>query len=68
MRALHIKKYGRFPILTDCNIPQAQPNSIVAKVHYAPINPSDINFYLGRYGIKKDGFPIVGFEGAGVIS
>jgi NADPH:quinone reductase-like Zn-dependent oxidoreductase len=34
---------------------------------YAPINPSDLHFYLGRYGIKKDNFPIMGFEGSGVV-
>jgi NADPH:quinone reductase-like Zn-dependent oxidoreductase len=34
---------------------------------YAPINPSDINFFQGFYGIKKSGTPIVGFEGSGVI-
>jgi NADPH:quinone reductase-like Zn-dependent oxidoreductase len=34
---------------------------------YAPVNPSDINFFQGYYGIRKEGTPIVGFEGAGVI-
>jgi len=34
---------------------------------YAPINPSDLFFYMGKYGVIKDGFPIVGFEGSGVI-
>lgn len=28
---------------------------------YAPINPSDLFFYMGKYGVIKDGFPIVGF-------
>ncbi len=28
---------------------------------YAPINPSDINFFQGFYGVRKDGTPIVGF-------
>lgn len=30
-------------------------------MHYAPINPSDLNFYTGLYGVKKEGFPIMGF-------
>jgi NADPH:quinone reductase-like Zn-dependent oxidoreductase len=34
---------------------------------YAPVNPSDINFYQGLYGIRKQGQSIVGFEGSGVI-
>lgn len=34
---------------------------------YAPVNPSDINFFQGRYGVRKEGFAIPGFEGSGVI-
>lgn len=36
-------------------------------MHYAPLNPSDINFYMGSYGIKKKLPAIMGFEGSGVI-
>lgn len=36
-------------------------------MHYAPINPSDLNFYTGQYGVRKDGFPIMGFEGSGEV-
>lgn len=34
---------------------------------YAPVNPSDLFFYQGKYGILKEGFPVVGFEGSGVV-
>ena len=71
MKALHIAKYGKFPVLTQLPIPELakqSDNEVIIKMKYAPINPSDINFYTGRYGIKKEGFPIVGFEGSGVIS
>lgn len=40
---------------------------MLIKMKYAPINPSDLNFYLGFYGIRKEGFPIVGFEGSGIV-
>lgn len=43
------------------------PHEVLIRMKYAPINPSDIHFYMGRYGIKKSGFPIVGFEGSGII-
>jgi NADPH:quinone reductase-like Zn-dependent oxidoreductase len=36
-------------------------------MRYAPINPSDLNFYTGMYGIRKEGFPVMGFEGSGVV-
>ena len=61
MRAVHIQKYGRMPILTNCPIPTRAPGQYLIKMKYAPVNPSDLNFYLGLYGIKKSGFPIMGF-------
>ena len=67
MRALHIQKYGRLPVLTKCPVPCRQKGDFLIKMKYAPINPSDLFFYLGLYGIKKEGFPIMGFEGSGVI-
>jgi NADPH:quinone reductase-like Zn-dependent oxidoreductase len=67
MRAIHIQKYGRLPKLTNCEIPQRLQGQVLLKMKYAPINPSDLFFYLGLYGVKKEGFPIMGFEGSGVI-
>lgn len=67
MRAIHIQKYGRLPVLTKCPLPHRQPEELLIKMKYAPINPSDLFFYLGLYGIRKEGFPIMGFEGSGVI-
>ena len=67
MRAIHIARYGRLPVLTNCPLPQRNNQEILIKMKYAPINPSDLFFYLGLYGIKKEGFPIMGFEGSGII-
>ena len=41
----------------------------LVKVHYSPINPSDLGFIAGVYGRFQDGiFPkTAGFEGSGVI-
>lgn len=61
MKALHIIKYGKFPVLKEIPIPEIGPNELLIKLKYAPINPSDLNFYQGRYGVIKEGFPIVGF-------
>lgn len=67
MRAVHIQKYGRLPVLKNCEIPQRTKGQYLLKMQYAPINPSDLFFYLGLYGIKKQGFPIMGFEGSAII-
>ena len=62
MKALHIHKYGRLPKLVEIPIPKiTKPSEVLVRMKYAPINPSDINFFQGRYGLRKEGFPIVGF-------
>ena len=61
MKALHVARYGRFPQLIDLPLPIVQKNNFLIKMKYAPINPSDINFFQGFYGIRKQGTPIVGF-------
>ncbi len=47
-------------------------HQFLIKVHYSPINPSDLGFIGGAYGreqaIKKLQYPLIqGFEGNGVI-
>ena len=37
------------------------------KVKFAPINPSDLYFYKGVYGIKPELPAIVGFECVGEV-
>lgn len=41
----------------------------IVKVHYSPINPSDLGFISGVYGRLQTGkFPMTaGFEGSGII-
>jgi NADPH:quinone reductase len=40
---------------------------VLIKMHISPINPSDLAFLAGGYGIKKP-FPVVpGFEGSGTV-
>ncbi len=53
MKALNIAKYGRFPQLIDLPIPKIEKDGLLIKMKYAPINPSDINFFQGFYGIRK---------------
>jgi NADPH:quinone reductase-like Zn-dependent oxidoreductase len=67
MIVVHIQKYGRSPILATCPLPVRAKVQYLIKMKYAPINHSDLNFYTGMYGIRKEGFPIMEFEGSGVI-
>jgi NADPH:quinone reductase-like Zn-dependent oxidoreductase len=61
MKALHVAKYGRFPLLKELPVPELGDADLLIKMSYAPINPSDLFFFLGKYGVIKTGFPIVGF-------
>lgn len=67
MKAIHIARYGRFPVLKHLPIPSLGNGDLLIKMKYAPVNPSDIYFYQGKYGVIKQNFPIVGFEGSGIV-
>lgn len=44
-----------------------QKGQVLVKMAYAPINPSDLAFLTGNYGIKKE-YPVVpGLEGSGTV-
>jgi hypothetical protein len=53
MKALHIIKYGRFPVLENLPIPEIGDSDLLIRMKYAPINPSDLFFYQGKYSIIK---------------
>lgn len=67
MKALLVKRYGMAPVLTEMPLPTLDTSHALIKMKYAPVNPSDLNFYLGSYGLRKEDHPIVGFEGSGVV-
>ena len=67
MRAIILKENGAKPEVGMLSIPKPGPGEVLVKMHAAPINPSDLAFLIGRYGIKK-AFPAVpGFEGSGTV-
>lgn len=67
MRAFTIMKYGKYPTITTTDIPKVTHSLHLVKMKYAPINPSDLNFYIGSYGILKELPVTMGFEGSGVV-
>lgn len=66
MKAIHLiapEKLG----LVEIPIPKPKKGEVLVKMAYSPINPSDLAFLTGNYGIKKP-MPIVpGLEGSGVV-
>ncbi len=70
MKAVTILKYDASnPVLElrEKEIPTPKDNEILIKIHASPINPSDLMFIRGLYGIKKKAPVSAGFEASGTI-
>ena len=75
MRAIQFMFYNsslalkEIPKLVLNKIKTSNEPKYLIKVHYSPINPSDLGFIAGIYGRYQDGvFPkTAGFEGSGII-
>ena len=53
--------------LVEKPIPKPKAGEVLIKMAFSPINPSDLAFLSGSYGVNK-GYPVVpGFEGSGVV-
>lgn len=67
MRAVVLTESGAQPTITTLYVPQPGPGEVLVKMYASPINPSDLAFLAGGYGIKKP-YPVVpGFEGSGTV-
>jgi NADPH2:quinone reductase len=70
MKVLRFKKLGdplRVLKLEEVIDPQPGPNEVRIRITYRTINPSDLYFISGEYGLKPQ-FPATpGFEGTGFI-
>ena len=66
MKAILLKSPNEWEI---SEIPKPVPTKgqVLVKMAFSPINPSDLAFLTGNYGLKKP-FPVVpGLEGSGVV-
>jgi NADPH:quinone reductase-like Zn-dependent oxidoreductase len=70
MRAVVLDRYGDpGSVLTVRDIPKPEPRrgQVLVQLDASPINPSDIGFIQGIYGLRKP-LPVVpGFEGTGTV-
>lgn len=67
MKAVVLTESGANPIAAELIVPTPGYGEVLVKIHSSPINPSDLAFLVGGYGIKKP-FPVVpGFEGSGTV-
>lgn len=70
MRALELQDYQNWRSslhVVEKPVPVPRHNQILVKMAASPINPADIGFLAGRYGVRKT-LPIVpGWEGSGRV-
>ncbi len=70
MKTIQLEKTGQpADVLQVVQKPTPQPASgeILVKIIASPVNPSDISFVQGRYGIRPELPSGAGFEGVGVV-
>jgi NADPH2:quinone reductase len=70
MRALCLTAYDGRPEslqVTEMPVPKPGPGQLLVQVTATPINPSDLMFLRGLYGVKKPLPAVPGFEGCGKV-
>ncbi|WOH36210.1 zinc-binding dehydrogenase [Thalassotalea fonticola] len=53
--------------LIEKPIPNLKPGEVLVKMLSAPINPSDLVYLMGKYGLPPVDGAFVGFEGCGIV-
>jgi NADPH:quinone reductase-like Zn-dependent oxidoreductase len=69
-QALQLTSYDGAPDslrLVERSLGPLRPGQVLVRMAAAPINPSDLMFVRGLYGIKKDLPTVPGFEGSGTV-
>ncbi len=67
MKAVVLTESGANPTIAEIPVPVPGAGEVLVKMAFSPINPSDLAFIKGGYGIKKP-YPVVpGFEGSGTV-
>lgn len=68
MKALILNRYGGKLIYGESPLPKILDNNeVLVKMKFSPINPADIYFTKGMYGILKKLPVVAGMEGVGTI-
>jgi NADPH:quinone reductase-like Zn-dependent oxidoreductase len=67
MKAVLLTEAGAVPVISTVPIPVPGAGEVLVKMHASPINPSDLAFIVGGYGIKKPYPAVPGFEGSGTV-
>ncbi|MBM4018642.1 MAG: zinc-binding dehydrogenase [Planctomycetes bacterium] len=67
MRALELAAYDGRLRAVEKPVPRPGPGQVLVRIAAAPVNPSDLKFIVGAYGLRKP-LPVVpGIEGSGTV-
>jgi NADPH:quinone reductase len=66
MKAIHLTAPEKLEIV-EIPMPKPKKGEVLVKMAYSPINPSDLAFLTGNYGIKKPMPVVPGLEGSGIV-
>jgi NADPH2:quinone reductase len=70
MRALELREYDGQPeslVVVEKSVPRPRAGEVLVRISASPVNPSDLAFLQGLYGVKK-ALPVVpGFEASGRV-
>ncbi|MBN1387478.1 MAG: alcohol dehydrogenase catalytic domain-containing protein [Bacteroidales bacterium] len=67
MIALIQENHGDEIFLTEVPIPEPGPGEVLVKMHFSPVNPSDLSLLQGTYKGNPQ-YPIIpGIEGSGIV-
>lgn len=53
--------------LADVTVESPSEDDVLVEMHYSPINPADLNFAEGTYGVRPQLPAVPGNEGAGIV-
>lgn len=70
MRALELQDYGDWRTalkVVEKPVPQPGPNQVLVRIAATPINPTDLGFLQGRYGVRRALPTVPGWEGSGTV-
>ena len=70
MRALELQNYQGWRSglrLVEKPAPRTKPGQVLVKIAAAPVNPADLAFVSGRYGVRRSLPTVPGWEGSGRV-
>ncbi|MEM6932387.1 MAG: alcohol dehydrogenase catalytic domain-containing protein [Pseudomonadota bacterium] len=63
----YLDAFDPYLSLAECPVPSPGQGQVVVRMRTAAINPSDIHFVKGEYGIPRVAGMVAGFEGCGDV-